>query len=108
MSLEPKKTGGPIAKFWDSPEIIASLEGVKGWLGKNAKRHIASDPPTAKSLAQLVSQLIQFQEDNLGKAAKDPPFARLPVGVGALGNLASLTCAHCVLLADAPLLQLRA
>ena len=38
-----------------------------------------SDPPTAKSLAQLVSQMIQFQEDYLGKSAKNPPFTRLPV-----------------------------
>jgi hypothetical protein len=38
MSLEPKKTGGPIQKFWDSPEIITSLEVVKGWLCKNAKK----------------------------------------------------------------------
>ena len=38
-----------------------------------------SDPPTAKSIAQLVSQLIQFQEENLGKGVKNPPFLRLPV-----------------------------
>ena len=38
MSLEPKKSGGPIQKFWDSSEIITHLEGVKGWLGKNAKK----------------------------------------------------------------------
>ena len=38
-----------------------------------------SDPPTAKSLAQLVSQVIQFQEDYLGKSVKSPPFTRLPV-----------------------------
>ena len=38
MSLEPKKTGGPIQKFWDSPEIVTSLESVKGWLSKNAKK----------------------------------------------------------------------
>ncbi len=79
MSLEPKKTGGPISKFWESSEIITSMEIVKGWLGKNAKRHIASDPPTAKTLSQLVYQLIEFQETNLGKGAKNPPFARLPM-----------------------------
>ena len=38
MSLEPKKSGGPIQKFWDSSEIITSLESVKGWLGRNAKK----------------------------------------------------------------------
>ncbi len=79
MSLEPKKTGGPIGKFWDSSEIVTSLEIVKGWLGKAAKKYIASDPPTAKYLAQLISQLIQFQDDHLGKGAKQPPFLRLPM-----------------------------
>ena len=44
-------------------------------------QHVQSDPPTAKSLAQLVSQMIQFQEDYLGKNAKNPPFTRLPVSV---------------------------
>jgi hypothetical protein len=38
MSLEPKKSGGPIQKFWDSQDIITSLEIVKGWLCKNAKK----------------------------------------------------------------------
>ena len=45
-------------------------------------QHVQSDPPTAKSLAQLVSQMIQFQEDYLGMKAilKEPaPFTRLPV-----------------------------
>ena len=42
-------------------------------------QHVQSDPPTAKSLAQLISQMIQFQEDCLGKGAKNPPFPRLPV-----------------------------
>lgn len=42
------------------------------------KQHVQSDPPTAKSLAQLISQLIQFQEDNLGMAAKNPPYLRMP------------------------------
>ncbi len=38
MSLEPKKNGGPNPKFWDLPDIITSLEAVKGWLCKNAKK----------------------------------------------------------------------
>lgn len=42
-------------------------------------QHVQSDPPTAKSLAQLISQMIQFQEDCLGKGAKNPQFPRLPV-----------------------------
>ena len=42
-------------------------------------QHVQSDPPTAKSLAQLVSQMIQFQEDYLGFKVDNPPFTRLPV-----------------------------
>jgi hypothetical protein len=40
---------------------------------------VQSDPPTAKSLAQLISQMIQFQEENFGKGIKNPPMARMPV-----------------------------
>jgi len=78
-SLQPKNSGGPISKFWDAPEIISALEHVKGWLCKHAKKHVQSDPPTAKSLSLLISQMIQFQEDQLGKVAKDPKNVRLPV-----------------------------
>merc|ERR1711962_576420 len=78
-SLQPKNSGGPITKFWEAPETVSALEHVKGWLCKHAKKHVQSDPPTAKSLAQLVSQMIQFQEDYLGKSVKSPPFTRLPI-----------------------------
>merc|ERR1711963_1177802 len=78
-SLQPKNSGGPISKFWDAPETISALEHVKGWLCKHAKKHVQSDPPTAKSLSLLISQMIQFQEDQLGKVAKEPKFVRLPV-----------------------------
>ena len=37
-SLQPKNSGGPITKFWDAPETIATLEHVKGWLCKHAKK----------------------------------------------------------------------
>ena len=102
--LQPKTNGGPITKFWDAQEVITALEHVKGWLSKNAKKvgrasvpnkrlildrrvficvcalqYVASDPPTAKSLATLISQAIQFQEDNLGAQAKNPSQVRLSV-----------------------------
>lgn len=77
--LHPKTNGGPIAKFWDAQEVITALEHVKGWLSKNAKKYVAADPPTAKSLATLISQTIQFQEDNLGAQAKNPPQVRMPM-----------------------------
>jgi hypothetical protein len=37
-SLQPKNSGGPIAKFWDAQETIGGLEHVKGWLCKHAKK----------------------------------------------------------------------
>ena len=47
---------------------------------KKKFQHVASDPPTAKGLSQLVQQFIQLQEDALGRGAKNPPPAtRLPM-----------------------------
>ena len=36
--MEPKERGGPISKFWDDAGVIKSLEIVKTWLMKNAKK----------------------------------------------------------------------
>merc|ERR1712130_210089 len=76
---EPREQGGPIKEFWDDPGTVQQLESVQKWLMKNAKKDVASEPPTAKSLSQLVQQFIQLQEDHLGRKAKNPPFSRLPV-----------------------------
>jgi len=77
--MEPRERGGPLKEFWEEPGTIQQLDSVKTWLLKNAKKHVASEPPTSKSLSQLVQQFIQLQEDHLGRAAKNPPFTRLPV-----------------------------
>lgn len=45
----------------------------------NIFQYVQTDPPTSKGLAQLVIQMIQFQEDNLGKNVSKPPLTRLPV-----------------------------
>jgi len=79
MSLEPRDGGGPITKYWDDPATIQQLESVKTWLLKNAKKHVASDPPTGKSLSQLIQQLLELQESLLGRKAKNPMIVRLPV-----------------------------
>lgn len=43
-------------------------------------QYVQADPPTNKSLASLVVQLMQFQEDNFIKgAAKTPAITRIPV-----------------------------
>ena len=57
MSLEPKKSGGPVHKFWDSGEILTSLESVKGWMCKNAKKVKAKESDPGSSLAQSCGSL---------------------------------------------------
>lgn len=42
-------------------------------------QYLQSDPPTNKSLSALIIQLLQFQEDNLGKNVQKPPMTRIPV-----------------------------
>ncbi|XP_011058186.1 PREDICTED: SWI/SNF complex subunit SMARCC2-like [Acromyrmex echinatior] len=79
LSLGPKKDGGPNAKFFEAPEVLTQLDGVKQWLLKNCKKYVQTDPPTNKSLATLLVQILQFQEDNLGKNVSKPPMTRLPM-----------------------------
>ncbi|KPJ03522.1 SWI/SNF complex subunit SMARCC2 [Papilio xuthus] len=77
-SLGPKKDGGPNVEFFQAPESLAQFDQIRVWLQKNCKKHVQTDPPTKEGLAQLVIQLIQYQENKLGKNASDPPFLRLP------------------------------
>ncbi|KPJ10736.1 SWI/SNF complex subunit SMARCC2 [Papilio machaon] len=80
-SLGPKKDGGPNVEFFQAPESLAQFDQIRVWLQKNCKKHVQTDPPTKEGLAQLVIQLIQYQENKLGKNASDPPFLRLPMKV---------------------------
>lgn len=38
LSVGPKMDGGPNMKFFESPETLTALDGVKNWLQKNAKK----------------------------------------------------------------------
>jgi len=78
MAINPRKDGGPNTKFYESSETLSQLDSVKTWLMKHAKKHVASDPPTNKSLSQLVIQLLQFMEDNLGPKISKAPMSKLP------------------------------
>ncbi|XP_073959419.1 SWI/SNF- related protein mor isoform X2 [Choristoneura fumiferana] len=80
-NIGPKKDGGPNVEFFQSPESLAQFDQIRVWLQKNCKKHVQTDPPTKEGLAQLVIQLIQYQENKLGKNATDPPFLRLPMKV---------------------------
>uniref|UniRef100_A0A8C3K7K2 SWI/SNF related, matrix associated, actin dependent regulator of chromatin subfamily c member 1 n=1 Tax=Calidris pygmaea TaxID=425635 RepID=A0A8C3K7K2_9CHAR len=74
--------GGPTGKFWESPETVSQLDSVRVWLGKHYKKYVQADAPTNKTLAGLVVQLLQFQEDAFGKHVTNPAFTKLPVSIG--------------------------
>ncbi|KAG7274863.1 hypothetical protein CRUP_012347 [Coryphaenoides rupestris] len=73
-----KKDGGPSAKFWESSETVSQLETVRQWIGKHYKKHVQNDSPSSKSLAGLVVQLLQFQEDAFGRRVNNPALTKLP------------------------------
>uniref|UniRef100_A0A7N8X2A4 SWI/SNF related, matrix associated, actin dependent regulator of chromatin, subfamily c, member 1a n=1 Tax=Mastacembelus armatus TaxID=205130 RepID=A0A7N8X2A4_9TELE len=72
------KDGGPSSKFWESSETISQLETVRLWIGKHYKKYVQNDSPSSKSLAGLVVQLLQFQEDTFGRRVNNPALTKLP------------------------------
>ncbi|XP_075348280.1 SWI/SNF complex subunit SMARCC1 [Mycteria americana] len=78
LSVARRKDGGPTGKFWESPETVSQLDSVRVWLGKHYKKYVQADAPTNKTLAGLVVQLLQFQEDAFGKHVTNPAFTKLP------------------------------
>uniref|UniRef100_A0AAQ5XQY8 SWI/SNF related, matrix associated, actin dependent regulator of chromatin subfamily c member 2 n=1 Tax=Amphiprion ocellaris TaxID=80972 RepID=A0AAQ5XQY8_AMPOC len=72
------KDGGPSTKFWESSETISQLETVRLWIGKHYKKYVQNDSPSSKSLAGLVVQLLQFQEDAFGRRVNNPALTKLP------------------------------
>uniref|UniRef100_A0A672Z6S9 SWI/SNF related, matrix associated, actin dependent regulator of chromatin subfamily c member 2 n=1 Tax=Sphaeramia orbicularis TaxID=375764 RepID=A0A672Z6S9_9TELE len=70
--------GGPSSKFWESSETISQLETVRLWIGKHYKKYVQNDSPSSKSLAGLVVQLLQFQEDAFGRRVNNPALTKLP------------------------------
>uniref|UniRef100_A0A8B9H9G4 SWI/SNF related, matrix associated, actin dependent regulator of chromatin, subfamily c, member 1a n=1 Tax=Astyanax mexicanus TaxID=7994 RepID=A0A8B9H9G4_ASTMX len=73
------KDGGPAGKFWESGETVAQLEAVRQWISKHYKKHVQADSPSCKTLAGLVVQLLQFQEDAFGRRVSNPALTKLPV-----------------------------
>uniref|UniRef100_A0A8D0HWJ3 SWI/SNF related BAF chromatin remodeling complex subunit C1 n=1 Tax=Sphenodon punctatus TaxID=8508 RepID=A0A8D0HWJ3_SPHPU len=78
LSVSRRKDGGPTGKFWESPETVSQLDAARVWLGKHCKKYVQADAPTNKTLAGLVVQLLQFQEDAFGKHVTNPAFTKLP------------------------------
>ncbi|KAK1806610.1 hypothetical protein P4O66_005112, partial [Electrophorus voltai] len=77
-SVGRKKDGGPSSKFWESAETVSQLETVRLWIGKHYKKYVQTDSPSCKSLAGLVVQLLQFQEDAFGRRVSNPALTKLP------------------------------
>ncbi|RMB93832.1 hypothetical protein DUI87_29709 [Hirundo rustica rustica] len=79
LAAARRKDGGPAGKFWESPDTVSQLDSVRVWLGKHYKKYVQADAPTNKTLAGLVVQLLQFQEDAFGKHVTNPAFTKLPM-----------------------------
>ncbi|KAJ8395209.1 hypothetical protein AAFF_G00034110 [Aldrovandia affinis] len=77
-SVSRKKDGGPSSKYWESSETVSQLESVRLWIGKHYKKYVQTDSPSNKSLAGLVIQLLQFQEDAFGRRVNNPALTKLP------------------------------
>ncbi|CAH0562382.1 unnamed protein product [Brassicogethes aeneus] len=79
LSLGPKMDGSPNTKYFECQETLAALECVRLWLQRNGKKYVSSDPINNRILAALTVQLMQFQEDFLGKNSQKPLMTRIPV-----------------------------
>ncbi|KAM4597646.1 SWI/SNF complex subunit SMARCC1-like, partial [Polymixia lowei] len=77
-AVSRKKDGGPSSKFWEGSETVSQLETVRLWIGKHYKKYVQNDSPSSKSLAGLVVQLLQFQEDAFGRRVNNPALTKLP------------------------------
>ncbi|XP_032064755.1 SWI/SNF complex subunit SMARCC2 isoform X6 [Thamnophis elegans] len=74
-----KKDGGPNVKYYEASDTVSQFDSTRVWLGKNYKKYIQAEPPTNKSLSNLVVQLLQFQEEVFGKHVSNAPLTKLPI-----------------------------
>ncbi|CAB1350640.1 unnamed protein product [Coregonus sp. 'balchen'] len=77
-TAQRKKNGNLSARFWESPDTLAQLETVRQWIGKHYKKYVQADSPSCPALASLTLQLLQFQEEVLGRSADKPTLTKLP------------------------------
>lgn len=56
---------------------------VTKWRCLPPPQHVQNDSPSSKSLAGLVVQLLQFQEDAFGRRVNNPALTKLPVSCNA-------------------------
>uniref|UniRef100_UPI0035902FC6 SWI/SNF complex subunit SMARCC2-like n=1 Tax=Myxine glutinosa TaxID=7769 RepID=UPI0035902FC6 len=81
MIPERPQRGGPGPAALDRPE---RLEGMRPWLSRHGNKQqiwqqMQSEPPPVRSLAALLVQLLQFQEDTCGRDAHLTPFVKIPM-----------------------------
>uniref|UniRef100_A0AAY5L1U5 SWI/SNF related BAF chromatin remodeling complex subunit C1b n=1 Tax=Esox lucius TaxID=8010 RepID=A0AAY5L1U5_ESOLU len=77
-TTQRKKDGNPSTMYWESSDTLAQLETVRQWIGKHYKKYVQADSPSCQALASLTIQLLQFQEDFLGRRAINPTLTKLP------------------------------
>lgn len=58
-------------------------------------QYVQNDSPSSKSLAGLVVQLLQFQEDAFGRRVNNPALTKLPVGNTHLNTMTTHVTQKC-------------
>ncbi|CAF0791393.1 unnamed protein product [Didymodactylos carnosus] len=75
-----KKDGSPNVKFFESPDTLAQFDTIRKWFQKkDIKKYFGDEQLTKESLAHFALQLLQFQEENLGRNTHDAPVTRIPM-----------------------------
>jgi hypothetical protein len=84
MSIIRQKDGHPNVKFFESIETLAQFDTIRKALQKKELKKIFGDDQSHLSkehIAQLVIQLLHFQEEQLGKQSNgSASLIRIPVG----------------------------
>ncbi|CAF4355853.1 unnamed protein product, partial [Rotaria socialis] len=83
MSIIRQKDGHPNIKFFESIETLNQFDTIRKALQKKELKKIFGDDQhhlTKDTIAQLVIQLLHFQEDHLGKQSNgSAPLIRIPM-----------------------------
>lgn len=83
MSIIRHKDGHPNVKFFESVETLNQFDTIRKALQKKELKKVFGDDQShlnKENIAQLVIQLLHFQEDHLGKQSNgSAPLIRIPV-----------------------------
>ncbi|CAG0925604.1 unnamed protein product, partial [Notodromas monacha] len=69
MALGPAKDGGANPKFWEATFVLNEFNVVRKWLMQHHAELILSEHSSPRALAQILSQMMNFQEACLGAGA---------------------------------------